>query len=134
MCVKVTQSCLTLCDPMDCLVCGILQGRILEWVAFPFPRGSSQSRDQTQVSRIVGRFFTNWAIRELQPDTNFQITYSFDGFLNRGSFSIFFFFLFFLECVLFSTVFFLFIYLLIFFIFIFLIFIFTLFYFTMREV
>ena len=43
--VKVAQSCLTLCDPMDYTVHGILQARILEWVAFPFSRGSSQSRD-----------------------------------------------------------------------------------------
>ena len=43
--VKVTQSCPTLCDPMDYIVCGILQGRILEWVAIPFSRGSSQLRD-----------------------------------------------------------------------------------------
>ena len=43
---------------------GILQTRILGWVAFPFSRGSSQPRDQTQVSHLVGRFFTNWAIRE----------------------------------------------------------------------
>ena len=43
--VKVTQSCLTLCDSMDCIVHGILQARILEWVAFPFSRGSSQPRD-----------------------------------------------------------------------------------------
>ena len=48
--VKVAHSCLTLCDPMDYTVHGILQARILEWVAFPFSRGSSQSRDQTQVS------------------------------------------------------------------------------------
>ena len=48
--VKVTQSCPTLCDPMDHTVHGILQARILEWVAFPFSRGSSQPRDQTQVS------------------------------------------------------------------------------------
>ena len=41
-----------------------LQARILEWVAFPFSRGSSQPRDWTQVSRIAGRFFTNWTIRE----------------------------------------------------------------------
>ena len=46
------------------LVHGILQARILEWVAFPFSRGSSQPRDQTQVSHIVSGFFTNWAIRE----------------------------------------------------------------------
>ena len=42
--VKVTQSYLTICDPMDCTVHGILQARILEWVAFPFSRGSSQPR------------------------------------------------------------------------------------------
>ena len=46
------------------IVHGILQARILEWVAFPFARGSSQPRDQTQVSRIAGRFFTSWATRE----------------------------------------------------------------------
>ena len=61
--VLVTQSCLTLCDPMDCSppgcsVHGILQARILEWVAMPSSRGSSQPRYQTQVSRIAGRFFT----------------------------------------------------------------------------
>ena len=56
--VKVTQSCLTLCDPMDHTVHGILQARILEWVAFSFSRGSSQLRDQTQVSHIAGGFFT----------------------------------------------------------------------------
>ena len=45
---------------------GILQARILEWVAFPFSSGSSQPRDQTQVSHIEGRFFTSWATREAQ--------------------------------------------------------------------
>ena len=44
---------------------GILQARILEWVAFPFSRGSSQPRDQTHVSRIAGRFLTSWATREV---------------------------------------------------------------------
>ena len=44
--VKVAQSCLTLCDPMDYTVSGIVQVRILEWVAFSFSRGSSQPRDQ----------------------------------------------------------------------------------------
>ena len=43
---------------------GILQARILEWIAFPFPRRSSQPRDRTQVSHIAGSFFTSWAIRE----------------------------------------------------------------------
>ena len=57
--VKVAQSCLTLCDPMSYTVNGILQARILEWVAFPFSRGSSQPRVRTQVSSIAGRFFTS---------------------------------------------------------------------------
>ena len=60
---EVAQSCPTLCDPMDCSppgssVHGIFQVRVLEWVAISFSRGSSQLRDQTQVSRIVGRRFT----------------------------------------------------------------------------
>ena len=59
--VKATQSCLTLCNPMDYTVQGILQARILEWVAFPFFRGSYQPRDWTQVSWIEGGFFTSWA-------------------------------------------------------------------------
>ena len=45
--VKITQSCPTPCDPMDYTVHGILQARILKWVAVPFSRGSSQPRDQT---------------------------------------------------------------------------------------
>ena len=64
-----SESCsvyLNLCNPMDYTVHGILQDRILEWVAFPFSRASSQPRDQTQVSRIAGRFFTSWATREIQ--------------------------------------------------------------------
>ena len=55
---------------MDYTVRGILQARILEWVAFPFSRGSSQPRDQTQVSRIAGGFFTSWATREAQEYWN----------------------------------------------------------------
>ena len=70
--VKVTESSLTLCDPMDYTVHGILQAWILEWVAFPLSRGSSQPRDQTQVSHIAGRFFTSWATiflsHTLNPD------------------------------------------------------------------
>ena len=62
--VKVTQLCPTLCDLMDYIVHETLQARILEWIAIPFPRGSSQSRDRTQVSHIAGRFFTSWATRE----------------------------------------------------------------------
>ena len=64
--MKVTQLCLTLCNPKDYKVHGILQARILEWVAFPFSRGFSQPRDWTQVSCIAGRFFTSWVIREAQ--------------------------------------------------------------------
>ena len=61
--VQVVQSRLTLCDPMDYTVHRILQTRILEWVAVPFSRGSSQSRDRTQVSRTAGRFFASRATR-----------------------------------------------------------------------
>ena len=57
--VKFAQLCLTLYNPMDYTVHGILQARILEWVAFPFARGSPQPRDRTQVSHIAGRFFTS---------------------------------------------------------------------------
>ena len=64
--VHVAQSCLTLCNPVDCglpgsSVNGILQIRILEWVAYPFPRGSSQPRNRTRVSCVAGRFFTSLA-------------------------------------------------------------------------
>ena len=51
--VKVTQSCPTLCNPVDCTVHEILQARVLERVAVPFSRGSSQTRDQTQVYHIA---------------------------------------------------------------------------------
>ena len=62
--VKVAQSGPTLCDPMDYTVHGILQARILEWVVFPFSRGSSQPRNGAQVSRIAGGFVTSWATGE----------------------------------------------------------------------
>ena len=71
--VKVAQSCPTLWDPMDYPVHGILQARILEWVAFPFSRGSSWPWNQTGVSCIAGGFFTNWAIREAQIIDVFQL-------------------------------------------------------------
>ena len=66
-CCLVAQSCPTLCSPMDCSlpgfpVHGILQARILEWLAISYSRGSSQPRDRTHVSCvscIVGRFFTH---------------------------------------------------------------------------
>ena len=57
-------SCVRLCNLMDYIVHGILQDTILEWVAFPFSRASSQPRNGARVSCIAGGFFTNWAIRE----------------------------------------------------------------------
>ena len=65
---EVDQSCPTLCDPMDWSppgfpIHGILQARILEWVAISFSRGSSQPRDRTQASRIAGRRVNLWATR-----------------------------------------------------------------------
>ena len=65
----VTQSCPTLCDPRDCsppgsTVQGILQARILEWVAIFFSKGSFWTRHLTWVSCIAGSFFTVWVIRE----------------------------------------------------------------------
>ena len=62
----VTQSCPTLCNTMDYTVHGILQARILEWVVFPFSRGSSQPRNGTGVSYIARGFFTDWAMRKAQ--------------------------------------------------------------------
>ena len=62
--VKATQLCLALCNPKDYIVHGIFQARILEWVAFPFSRGSFQPRDWTQVSHFAGRFFTSWDTRK----------------------------------------------------------------------
>ena len=69
MCVLVTQSCPTLCKPMDCsppgfLVHWVLQARTLEWVAISFSRQSSQPRDRTQVSYIADRHWIVWATRE----------------------------------------------------------------------
>ena len=64
--MEVAQLCPTLSDPMDYTVHRILQARKLEWVAFPFSRGSSKPRDQTQVSHIEGRFFISWATEKLK--------------------------------------------------------------------
>ena len=88
---KSLQLCPNLCDPMNCSppgssVSGILQERILEWVAMPFSRGSSQTRDQTYLSHIslvAGRFFTtsttweapfNWQYRKpsLPPPNSYR--------------------------------------------------------------
>ena len=62
---EVSQSCPTLCDPMDCSLPGfsfhaIFQARVPEWIAISFSRGASRPRDRTQVSHIAGRHFTLW--------------------------------------------------------------------------
>ena len=62
---EVAQSYRTLCDPMNYTVHGILQARILKWVAFPFSRGPSQPRDRTQVSCIAGEF--TWVYLSFSP-------------------------------------------------------------------
>ena len=72
---EVAQSCLTLCNPVDCSlpgssVHGILQARIVEWIAISFSRRSSPPRDRTQVSRIGGRRFKLWATREADQGKN----------------------------------------------------------------
>ena len=69
--MKVTQLCLTPCDPMTCsspgsFLNGILQARILEWVAIPFFRRSSWPKVWAWVSCITGRFFIIWATRKVQ--------------------------------------------------------------------
>ena len=66
---KVAQSCLTLCDPMNCSLPGfsiheIFQASVLEWVAISLSRGSYHTRDRAHASCIVGRYFTLWASRE----------------------------------------------------------------------
>ena len=69
--VLVAQSCPTFHDPMNCSPSGspangILQARILEWIAISFSRGSSWLRDRTQISHTAGRFTTIWATKEAQ--------------------------------------------------------------------
>ena len=93
--VKITQSCQTLCDPMDYTVHGILQARILEQAAFPFSRGSSPRRNWTGISCIAGGFFTNWAIRETtvrrgQSNLAFFFTWRFGTCLLPGESTILF--------------------------------------------
>ena len=64
-----SESCSVVSDSLwsyGLTVPGILQARILEWVAFLFSRESSQPKDRTQASLIAGRFFTSWATREAQ--------------------------------------------------------------------
>ena len=81
---SVAQSCPTLCNPTDCSppgpsVQGILQARILEWVAMPSSRGSSQPRDPTQVSYIAGGFFIIWVTRgALHPFSKSHLIMTYD--------------------------------------------------------
>ena len=79
--VKVTQLCPALCNTMDYTVHGILQARILEWVAFPFSRGSSQPRDWAQVSSIAGRFFTSWTTMEAHSEVNKYRNYTYSFYI-----------------------------------------------------
>ena len=84
-------SCPTLCDPMDysppgSSVHGILQARVLEWVAISFSRGSSPPRDQTRVSLIAGKFITDSATREAQG-TLILITLNFHWDVTHLNFS-----------------------------------------------
>ena len=62
-----------LCDPLHYTVHGILQTRILAWVAFPFSRGSSQPRNWTQVFHIAGRFFTSWNLKRIWHFLSFEV-------------------------------------------------------------
>ena len=71
------------CDPMDHTVHGVLQTRILEWVAFPFSRGSSQPRDWTQVSHIAGGFFTSWATRDALREVSPKVYRGFEHLYHR---------------------------------------------------
>ena len=83
---EVAQSCPTLCDPMDCSlqrssVRGIIQARVLEWVAISFSRGSSQPRDQTWVSHTAGRHFTIWATGSKQEKEYVKAVYCHPAYL-----------------------------------------------------
>ena len=86
---EVAQSCLTLCDPMDCSlpglsVHGIFQARVLEWVAISFSMGSSQPKDRTWVSCTAGWHFTIWATREVLRNSQFST----NSFLTRYGYRI----------------------------------------------
>ena len=88
---EVVQSCPTLWDPMDCslpgsFIHGIFQARILEWVAISFSRRSSQPRDWTWISHIIGRRFTVWATRDVLKDpemNSIQVDFSLGLKLNK---------------------------------------------------
>ena len=87
---EVARWCPTLCDPMDyslpgSSLHGIFQARILEWVDISFSRRSSQPRDWTQVSHIVGKGFTVWANREVRPHGDIAERRAKFYFLSGGS-------------------------------------------------
>ena len=89
--LQFTQLCPTLCDPIDCsppgsTVHGILQARVLEWVAISFSRESSQPRQWTWVSHIAGRFFTFWVTRSVLSSSNLncQTPYSHNNFTHKN--------------------------------------------------
>ena len=94
---EVAQSCLTLCDPMDCSLSvssihGIFQARVLEWVAISFSRGSSRPRNQTRLPRIAGRRFTVWATREAGTKGICCLFFTLEQFYFSLSLSLSFFF------------------------------------------
>ena len=74
--VKVAQSCLTLCNPVDYIVHGMLQIRILEWVAIPLSRGSSQPRAQTQCPQQLRRTLDHFTTREAPTPTSLCLSNS----------------------------------------------------------
>ena len=91
--VSKAQSCLTLCDPMDCSlpgssVHGIFQAIVLEWIAISFSRGSSQPRNRTRVSRIVDKRFTVWATREVQQSPHIIAVPWYHRLFNLHSFAM----------------------------------------------
>ena len=80
---KPLQSCLTMCDPMDCSlsgssVCGILQAKILEWVAMPSSKGSYRPRDRTWVSCLL-----HWQTVSLLPAPPGKLHSYYRGFINK---------------------------------------------------
>ena len=82
--VKVSQLCLTLSDPIDYTVHGILQARILDWLVLPSSRGSSQPRDPRDRTQgfncLAGGFFTSWATREVHNSHSHSVKHKFDCF------------------------------------------------------
>ena len=101
---EVTQSCPTLCYPMDCSlpgfsVHGIFQARLLEWVAISFSRRSLWPRNWTRVSCIVGRCSTVWATRDVKIKRKSNPTERSKGnFYSKALFQVF------MSCILLTSV------------------------------